>query len=507
MRRLALVILDGWGLAEPGPYNAIACARTPHWDAMLAACPYGRLGASGASVGLPDGTMGNSEVGHITIGGGRVYLQPLSRIDAEITGGAYLDKPRLLQFLQEAQGTVHLMTLVSDGGVHSHLTHLLTTIEACHRHGVDDVRVHAILDGRDTPPRSAHSYLVSLEEKLEACGYAPIASVSGRFYSMDRDSRWERTEAAWRLYTEDAGADSAALPTAVEALELSYANDVADEFVVPTATRGFAPLAHGDSLFFANFRPDRARQIVRAFGEEEFTGFERGNRPHLQALLTMTDYGIPSDGVDVNYSVLLPPEQLSDTLGEVVDKAGKTQLRLAETEKYAHVTYFFSGGNEEEFQGETRKLIPSPKVATYDLAPAMRAKEIAAELVDAIRGREHHLMVTNFANGDMVGHTGEFAACIEACEVLDEVLGDLRAAAKEAGVELLITADHGNVEQMADASGVRTAHSLNAVPLVYCGEQRVTIADGGLADVAPTALALMQIEQPPAMTGKSLLRD
>ena len=506
MRRLALVILDGWGIAPPSSDNAIANAQTPNWDSLLETCPCGKLEAGGEQVGLPAGTMGNSEVGHITIGGGRVYQQPLSRIDALIAEGSYGDSQGLAHLNRlagQSRGAVHLMTLVSDGGVHSHIDHLLATLKACYKQGVKDVRVHAVLDGRDTPPRSAEPFLARLEAALNDCGYAPVASIAGRYYTMDRDKRWERTQQAYDLYT---GAGEGEFPGALDALEASYAQGLDDEFVIPAATRGFKPLQDGDTLFFANFRPDRARQIVRAFGETEFAEFGRERRPHLAGILTMTDYGIDTAGIDTDFQILLPPQQLSNTLGEVIAERGLKQLRLAETEKYAHVTYFFSGGREQEFSGEERILIPSPQVATYDLAPQMRAPDIAETLAEAMQKGDCALMIANFANGDMVGHTGNFEACLEACQSIDAALGQVREAAAESGVELLITADHGNVEQMRDDAGVRTAHSLNPVPLLYCGSQQVSLADGGLADIAPTALELMDIDQPEAMTGKSLIQ-
>ncbi|NDY94790.1 2,3-bisphosphoglycerate-independent phosphoglycerate mutase [Wenzhouxiangella limi] len=500
---LLLLILDGWGYRAPAPDNAISEARTPNWDRLWAQCPHGFLNTSGENVGLPAGQMGNSEVGHMNIGAGRVVYQELTRINKAIAEGDFEANPAFQQALDKAEetgGTVHLMGLVSPGGVHSHEEHLFALLALCNRAGIKSIAVHAFLDGRDTPPRSAEPSLRRLEETVGKIDGARVASVSGRYFAMDRDQRWDRTERAWQAMVEassDLQADSAG-----EALAAAYARNEDDEFVQPTLIGSGAEIRDGDVVIFFNFRADRARQLTRAFCDPDFDQFP-ASRPALAAMVTMTRYqdDLPCD-------VAFPPVTLPDLLGEVVARAGMKQLRIAETEKYAHVTYFFNGGQEQVFADEERVLIPSPKVATYDLQPEMSAPELARKLITCITERRHDLIVCNVANPDMVGHSGRLDAAISAVEAVDRLLGGVREAIDSAGGEMLITADHGNVEQMSDpeTGQPHTAHTLNPVPLLYYGPRPPEgISDGSLRDLAPTILALLGVEKPAAMTGRSLL--
>ena len=501
-----LIVLDGWGIREEPRHNAIHAARTPNWDRLWRGTSTA-LEASGANVGLPDGQMGNSEVGHMNIGAGRVVHQDLTRIDNALSTGALEDNRAINAAIDAsvARGRrLHVLGLLSPGGVHSHERHIEALVALARRRARQggQVLLHAFLDGRDTPPRSASASLRRFEARFPSA----LASVTGRYFAMDRDRRWERTERAYRLLA--CGEAPFRFAIAQAALEAAYGRGEGDEFVQPSAIDsavGRMPVvADGDAVVFMNFRADRARQLSHAFVDEAFSGFRRAKRPALAAFVTLTRYAD-----DLPAAVAFGPERLTDTVGEVVAKHGLTQLRLAETEKYAHVTYFFSGRREQPFPGEERVLVPSPQVATYDLVPEMRAREITDRLVDAVAAGAHDLIVCNYANGDMVGHTGVFDAAVCAVETVDESLGRVSEALRRSGGQALITADHGNVERMVDANTEQphTAHTSCPVPLVHIGPERVGFAAGGaLADVAPTLLDLMGIRAPAAMAGRSLLR-
>lgn len=504
-----LVILDGWGYREDSRDNAIANANTPVWDRLWADSPHTLISGSGRDVGLPAGQMGNSEVGHMSLGAGRVIYQNMTRIDHAIETGEFNHNPVYLNAIDAAlaaDGAVHIMGLLSQGGVHSHENHLLAAIRLAHSRGAKRVYLHAFLDGRDTPPRSATPSLAAAAALFDELGCGRVASIAGRYYAMDRDNRWDRTERAWRLLTR-ADAEFVA-DTAVEGLHTAYERDESDEFVKPTLVRGpdepEVRIADGDAVLFMNFRADRARQLSRAFVDTSFEGFDRGEIPKLAGFVTTTEYA-----ADIDAPCAYPPEALHNGLAEFLAEMGKKQLRIAETEKYAHVTFFFSGGREELYPGEDRVLVPSPKVATYDLQPEMSAPEVTDRLVDAILSREYDLIVCNYANGDMVGHTGNYEAAVAAVETLDDCLGRVESAILEVGGDALVTADHGNCEQMIDyESGQQhTQHTTELVPLVYIGRRspRFSIEGGVLADVAPTMLTLMGLSQPPEMTGQSLL--
>ena len=497
----ALVVLDGWGVGDDSPHNAIHVASTPCWDRLWRSRPRATLDASGASVGLPPGQMGNSEVGHMTLGAGRVVHQDLTRIDNAIASGEFAANPVLRAAVEASAGAVlHVLGLLSPGGVHSHEAHIAAMLDLAASRGAT-VRLHAFLDGRDTPPRSA---LASLE-RIEARWPGVVASLCGRYYAMDRDGRWERTERAFRLLRDGVGAFRFDAPAA--ALRSAYARGEGDEFVQPTAIRrdGGAPtvLRDGDAVVFMNFRADRARQLAHALHAEQFTAFARGAAPRYAAFATLARYAD-----DIDAPAAFEAEQPADTVGECWATRGLAQLRIAETEKYAHVTYFFSGGREQPLAGEERILVPSPKVATYDLCPAMSAAEVTERLVAAIDARRFDAVVCNYANADMVGHTGRFDAAAQAVQTVDDCLGRVVDALGRNGGQCLLTADHGNVEHMRDADlGAHTAHTCEPVPLVYIGERDVRLAAGGtLADVAPTLLELMGLAQPAAMRGRSLLR-
>lgn len=499
-----LLILDGWGHREATADNAIALAQVPHWRRLLAECPHTLVHTEGKFVGLPDGQMGNSEVGHMNIGAGRIVYQDLTRVDAEIESGDFFRNPELLaacHAARDAGGTLHLMGLLSPGGVHSHEAHLFALIEMARREGVARVAVHAFLDGRDMPPKSAEPSLRALAEVMAQAGNAHLASVSGRYYAMDRDKRWERVEAAYRAMTEGVAEFCAA--DGLAALEAAYARGENDEFVKPTVIDGAAPMRDGDAVVFFNFRADRARQITAAFTVPGFDGFARPRAIALSRFVGMAEYA-----ADLPAKVAYAPEDLRDTLGEVISAAGCTQLRIAETEKYAHVTFFFSGGREALLPGETRELVPSPKVATYDLQPEMSCPELTDKLVAAIRGGAVDFIACNIANPDMVGHTGDLAAAIQAAEAVDTALGRLREAIEAVGGEMLVTADHGNLEMMRDpeTGQPHTAHTVGPVPFVYVGRKATLRAGGALRDIAPTVLQLMGLPKPAAMTGESLVR-
>ncbi len=503
-RPILLLILDGWGEREPAADNAISCAHTPHWQRLRAGYPHSQLVTSGVAVGLPAGQMGNSEVGHMNLGAGRIVYQELTRIGQAIDSGEFDLNPALNRAIEQVRnsgGCLHLLGLLSPGGVHSHEDHLLATLRLAIERGAAEIAVHAFLDGRDVAPRSAAASLGRLEQAVSDVDQAQIASLSGRFYAMDRDQRWERTERAWQAIVE-ASAEQCA-DTASAGLEAAYARGENDEFVQPTLIGSGRRIEDGDAVIFINFRADRARQLSRAFVEPGFAGFSL-RRPSLAAFVTMTRYldDLPAE-------VAFEPERFDGLLGAEVSAAGYRQLRIAETEKYAHVTYFFNGGEEQVFAGEDRKLIPSPKVATYDLQPEMSAPELSRELVAAIGSGVYDLIVCNIANPDMVGHSGRLDAAVAAVEATDRVLGEVLPALERAGGEALITADHGNVEQMNDpvTGQAHTSHTTNPVPLVYFGPRDISLADGGsLRDIAPTLLELLELPCPAVMTGRSLLQ-
>lgn len=507
VKPVVLAVLDGWGHREAVEHNAIAAARTPHWDALWSRFPHALLDASEQQVGLPAGQMGNSEVGHMNIGAGRVILQDLPRIDQAIDEDAISENPALIAFvstLQHTGGACHLMGLFSDGGVHSHVRHLMALAGLLAEQGVP-VRLHAFLDGRDTPPKSALAYLDAWEARFARSPLVQIATVSGRYYAMDRDKRWERVEQAVRAIAEG---QAAAAPSARAAIEDSYARGLNDEFILPRALAGYAGMAPQDGLLMANFRADRARQLLAALLDPGFDAFGRPRFPYVASALGMVEY---SDALNRFLPALFPAETPRQTLGEVVAGAGLRQLRLAETEKYPHVTFFFNGGREEVFDGEERILVPSPKVATYDLQPEMSAPEVTDRLVEAIASGRFDLIVVNYANTDMVGHSAMMEPVIKAVETVDTALGRIWEAVAARGGALLVTADHGNAEQLFDEqeNQPHTAHTLNKVPLVAAMAAlegvEDALQDGCLADIAPTVLALMELPQPPEMTGRPLL--
>ncbi|MFA5591116.1 MAG: 2,3-bisphosphoglycerate-independent phosphoglycerate mutase [Lysobacteraceae bacterium] len=499
-----LLILDGWGQRDDPTDNAIAQAHLPHWRGLLRSCPHTLIHTSGLRVGLPDGQMGNSEVGHMNLGAGRVVYQDLTRIDAAIADGSFFDNAELVAACQGAianNGTLHLFGLLSPGGVHSHEDHIFAMLELARRQGVPRIAVHAFLDGRDTPPRSAAS---SIERLLEHCTKVPgahVASVSGRYFAMDRDNRWERVEKAYLAIAEAQA--SARATDARSALEAAYAREENDEFVQPTVIDGARPMRDGDAVVFMNFRADRARQLSASFVQPEFSGFVRPRVIALSRFVCLTEYD-----ATLPAPLAFAPENLVNTLPEVLASHGLSQLRIAETEKYAHVTFFFSGGRETRWPGEERILVPSPDVPTYDLKPEMSAPEVTAKLVDAIEQQRYDVIICNLANPDMVGHTGSLSAAIRAAEAVDDALGALAAAIRKVGGEMLVTADHGNLEMMRDAATgqAHTAHTTGPVPLVYLGRPATLREDGALKDVAPTLLHLLGIAQPQEMSGHALVQ-
>lgn len=502
-----LIVLDGFGHREEADSNAILAANTPNWTRILAENPHSLISGSGEDVGLPDGQMGNSEVGHQNLGAGRVIYQDYTRVTKAIRDGEFFANPVLTTNVDkavQAGKAVHIMGLLSPGGVHSHEDHLHAMVDLAAQRGATAIYVHAFLDGRDTPPRSAEPSLARLEARLAAMGKGRIATIIGRYYAMDRDKRWERVEQAYRLLTE--GVAVRTCTTAVAALQESYAADVGDEFVQASliVPEGAQPvvIGDGDALIFMNFRADRAREITRAFVDDDFTGFTRQRRPALAGYVMLTEYD-----ATIAAPVAYAAQPQSNTLGEYLARLGKTQLRIAETEKYPHVTFFFSGGREEPYPGEDRILVPSPKVATYDLQPEMSAPEVTDKLVAAIRSGQYDVLVCNYANGDMVGHTGVFDAAVKAVETLDASLGKVYEAVRDMHGEMIITADHGNVEQMNDpATGQpHTAHTCDLVPFVYVGRPASIDTGGVLSDVAPTLLSLMQLPVPPEMTGRIII--
>ena len=505
VRPAVLLILDGWGMSDITDHNAISAADKPVWDRLWADYPHTVIRTSGSAVGLPAGQMGNSEVGHLNLGAGRVVYQEFTRIGRSIRTGSFFSNRTLTDAVDLAvqNGTaVHVLGLLSPGGVHSHEEHIHAMVKLAVERGARDVYVHAFLDGRDMPPKSAEPSLRAMDQVFAELGSGRIATIVGRYYAMDRDHRWERLKEAYDLITKGVARRSAT--SAIAALVQAYEHGETDEFVAASRVGAPVPVKDGDVVINMNYRSDRARQITRAFIEAAFDGFERTVVPQLGAFVSLTEYS-----KDFDIPVAYPPERLENTFGEYIANLGLHQLRIAETEKYAHVTFFFNGGIEAPNEGEERILVPSPQVATYDLQPEMSAEEVTDRLVDAVRSGRFDAIICNYANGDMVGHTGNYEAAVRAIEVLDRCLGRVTAAVTEVGGELLITADHGNAEQMIDpkAQQVHTAHTLNPVPLIYVGKGAVALMENGaLCDVAPTLLQIMGLEQPAAMTGRSLLQ-
>ena len=498
---VVLTILDGWGLRDDPNANAPKLANTPTMDRLMATCPHATLITHGPDVGLPSGQMGNSEVGHTNIGAGRVVAMDLGQIDLAIEDGSFFQNAAILDFsktVKDAGGRAHLMGVVSDGGVHGHISHIKAAVKMLADQGVDVV-LHAITDGRDVAPSSAKGFMQDMVGSLPAS--AAIGTVIGRYFAMDRDTRWDRVERAYDAMIRGQGVPA---DTALQAVEQAYAKGQTDEFIEPCVIGGYAGLRKGDGFFCLNFRADRAREILAAIGDPAFDGFER-DRPDLSALLGMVDY---SKAHDAYMATAYPKQEISNTLGEWVAKHGRTQYRLAETEKYPHVTFFLNGGRETPEEGEDRFMPKSPNVATYDLQPEMSAQEVTETFVAAVEAG-YDLIVTNYANPDMVGHTGDLQAAIKACEAVDAGLGKVLAAVEKAGGAMIVTADHGNCEMMVDpdTGGAHTAHTTNLVPVVlYGGPDGATLANGRLADLAPTLLALMGLPQPDDMTGQSLIR-
>ncbi len=508
---VVLVIMDGFGLSDEKEGNAVYMAKKPNLDRLMAEYPFVKGYASGLAVGLPDGQMGNSEVGHLNMGAGRIIYQELTRITKSIEDGDFFKIPELVSAVENCKkngSALHLMGLVSDGGVHSHNTHIYGLLELAKRNGLKDVYVHCFMDGRDTPPDSGLSYIKELEEKMKEIGVGKIATISGRYYAMDRDKNWDRIEKAYNALTKGEGEKA---ESAEKAMEASYAKKVYDEFIVPTVIeedgKPVSVIKDKDSVIFFNFRPDRAREMTRAFCDDEFTGFARGERK--QVLFTcFVDY----DETIANKQVAFKKEEIKNTLGEYLAANGKTQCRVAETEKYAHVTFFFNGGVETPNKGEDRILVPSPKdVPTYDLKPEMSAPMVCEKLCEAITSDKYDVVICNFANPDMVGHTGVIPAAVKAVETVDECIGKVCEAVKSVGGVLFICADHGNCDKMTDEKTGEpfTAHTTNPVPFIlYNADPKYGLREGGvLADIAPTLLELMGMKQPAEMTGKSLLTE
>ncbi len=506
---VVLLILDGFGHNDDAADNAIAQANTPNLDALKKSFPHTLINASEHHVGLPDGQMGNSEVGHLNMGAGRIVFQDFERINNSISSGEFFKNKALVQALQNLKANnkaLHIFGLLSDGGVHSHIDHILTMLDMAAQQGLSNVYIHAFLDGRDTPPISAAPYIAALEDKIKALGVGEIASISGRFYSMDRDKRWERVLPAYNMIVNGIGEFTA--ETASEALHNAYARKEADEFVkctvIHTPNEPAIRLEDGDAVVYMNFRSDRARQLTDAILNEQFDGFTRSRVPQLSGYFTLTQF----DTKQTSATPIFAATRVPNTFGEYVQNLGLTQLRIAETEKYPHVTFFFNGGEETIFKGEDRIMVPSPKVATYDLQPEMSAPEVTDKLVEAIKNKKYNAIICNYANGDMVGHTGNIHAACRAVETLDICVGRVVEAAKSAGAEVIITADHGNAEQMHDHhhNQAHTQHTTNLVPFIYVGRKATLANTGALSDVAPTLLAMMGMPQPTEMTGKSLLK-
>ncbi len=502
---ITLIIMDGFGIDKPDPkINAIAAANTPVLDKLIASSPKSQLQASGLDVGLPDGQMGNSEVGHTNIGAGRVVFQDLPRISLAIEDGSFFENPEYIAAMDSAKangGALHLMGLMSPGGVHSHNTHTWAFLKMAKQRGLDKVFIHCFMDGRDVPPSSGKGYIEECVEKCKEIGIGKIATIAGRFYAMDRDNRWERVEKAYNAIVFGEGNVDL---DPVHVMQASYDNGVTDEFVVPSVCAPEGTVKPNDSIIFMNFRPDRAREITRTFVDPDFKGFERRNGIFPVKYVCTTQY----DATMPNVTVAFPPEELTNTFGEILSKHNMTQLRIAETEKYAHVTFFFNGGTEQVYEGEDRALIPSPKeFPTYDLIPEMSAYKVAAECVKRIESGKYDAIILNFANCDMVGHTGVFEAAVKAVETVDKCVGEVVDAVMKAGGIALITADHGNADKMiADDGTPHTAHTTNPVPFLIVGEgENVKLRDGRLADITPTMLDLMGIEKPAEMSGSTLI--
>lgn len=508
-KRVALVIMDGWGLRESSWGNAMKSANIPNYQRLSLDYPSTQLIASGLDVGLPEGQMGNSEVGHLNIGAGRIVYQDFTRITKEIKEGTFFKNTTLLELMEKTRKgnhALHVMGLLSDGGVHSHNSHLYAILKMAKDSGLENVYIHSFLDGRDVPPQNALLYIQELEREAEKIGVGKIATISGRYYSMDRDKRWDRTEKSYNALVFGIGER---VKSPAQGVKWAYEDKQTDEFVVPLVIEDEkgnpTGLIHeGDGILFFNFRPDRARQITRAFVDKEFPHFERPKGAFPVNFVCMTQYDETLEGVEIVYK----PSYLKNTLGEVVSKEGLTQLRIAETEKYAHVTFFFNGGDEKEFPGEIRRLIPSPRVATYDLKPEMSAFEVTESLMEDVELGDYHLIILNYANADMVGHTGDLAAAIKAVETVDKSLSQLVPFLRERDWEILITSDHGNAELMmeeGDNSPI-TAHTTNPVPFIYVGEDKnIKLRPGRLGDIAPTILEIMGIDKPTEMTGESLI--
>ena len=498
---LVLMILDGFGIA-PVEGNAIAAANKPNLDKIFAENPHTQIGASGMDVGLPDGQMGNSEVGHTNIGAGRIVYQELTRITKSAQDGDMDKNEALLKAMNNAKDNgkaLHFMGLLSDGGVHSHNSHLYALLEMAKRVGVEKVFVHCFMDGRDVPPSSGKDYVADLLKKLDEIGVGKVATVMGRYYAMDRDNRWERVEKAYAAMVYGEG-EQADCPLC--AMQNSYDKEVTDEFVVPTVVKGAEPISEGDSVIFYNFRPDRAREITRTLVDPDFTGFERKKGFFPLTYVCMTQYDATMPNVEVAYK----PESLVNTFGEYISNKGLTQLRIAETEKYAHVTFFFNGGVEKQYPGEDRILVKSPAVATYDLQPEMSAYEVTDKMVEAVKSGKYDALILNYANCDMVGHTGVFEAAVKAVEAVDTCVGRVVEAVKEMGGCVLLTADHGNADKMVDEDGTPfTAHTTNPVPFCVINHPCQLREGGRLADIAPTMLKVLGLEQPAEMTGESII--
>ena len=503
-RPLALIILDGWGYSEDPKYNAVLTAKTPVWDKLWQEYPHTLISASGAGVGLPSDQMGNSEVGHLNMGAGRVVYQEFTRISRAIKTGSFFTNHTLTNAVDkalDADKAVHILGLLSPGGVHSHENHIHAMVELALQRGVKKVYVHAFLDGRDTPPKSAQASLDAIEEKFKQLGGGQLVSIIGRFYALDRDQRWNRVSKAYQLITE--GQAEFQAPDGSTALDMAYQRDETDEFVKATSISTGTPIKveDGDVMVFMNFRSDRARELTNSFTDPDFDSFERARPIELSEFITLTEYK-----KDFKASVAFPSEKINNVLGEYVSSLGLHQLRIAETEKYAHVTFFFNGGRDEPFEGEDRILVPSPNVDTYDLQPCMSAAEVAEKLVKAIHSSKYDMIICNFANADMVGHSGNYDAAVKAVETLDNCLGRVWSALKQVGGEMLVTADHGNAELMTDekTGQAHTAHTHNPVPFIYVGRAASCVEQGSLADIAPTLLSLMDLPIPDEM-GQHLL--
>lgn len=499
---LALFILDGWGYREETTNNAIAAANTPNLDSLQKNYTSTLISGSGLDVGLPDGQMGNSEVGHVNLGAGRVVYQDFTKITKAIKDGTFHTNEVIESAIDNAvkQGkAVHIMGLLSDGGVHSHQDHLYAAVQLASKKGAKAIYLHGFLDGRDTPPQSAINFAKQADDVCNACENAQVATLIGRYYAMDRDNRWDRVQQAYDLLVDSKGEFTANTP--LEAVEASYAREQTDEFVKATVIGDYPGMQDGDAVLFMNFRADRARELSHALITDGFTGFERNRKPAINFVM-LTEFEST-----LKAPVAYPTEDLVNVMGEWLSKHNKKQLRISETEKFAHVTFFYSGGKEDEYDGETRVLIPSPDVATYDLQPEMNSEKLTDSIIEAIESKEYDVIVCNFPNGDMVGHTGNFDAAVKACEAVDNCIGRITAALEKNNGECLITADHGNAEQMKDPNtGVaHTAHTSEPVPFIYFGRKASARSGGTLSDVAPTMLYLMGMEQPEEMTGKSII--